>query len=64
MADDFLKWSEEVRDVGCSPHNILPSANQLMGESHIGSVGISFSIDTLTYATLFQISFSNCMLRI
>ena len=32
MEDDFLKWSEEVRDGGCSPHNILPTANQPMGE--------------------------------
>ena len=39
MADDFLKRSE-VRDVGHSSHNILPLANQPMGESH---VGISFS---------------------
>ena len=36
MAYDYLEQSE-VRDVGCSPHNILPSANQTMGESDIGS---------------------------
>ena len=36
MAYDYLEQSE-VRDVGCSPHNILPSANQPMGESDIGS---------------------------
>ena len=39
MADDFRKQSE-VRDVELSSHNILPSANQPMGESHIGNVGI------------------------
>ena len=39
MADDFRKQSE-VRDVGHSSQYILPSANQPMGESHIGSVGI------------------------
>ena len=35
VADNFLKHSEEVRDVGRSPRNILPSANQPIGESHI-----------------------------
>ena len=36
MAYDYLEQSE-VRDVGCSPHSILPSANKPMGESDIGS---------------------------
>ena len=56
MSDDLFKRSEEVRDVGDCPHDILPLTSQPMGKCHISCMGISFCHNTQGLKLLFPLA--------